>query len=269
MKTFILLALVTNLFASEGKVRNGGDISTRNILFAANNLSQYIDICLSTKSCVEEDKKDNLRQIKEVIIPSNIIFVEKPANLDFFVIDGLEKVAITSNTPGSKIYINLKRIKSMSIADATSLLIHEFGHHLGIKDHNSLDQLGVKVALNAVKSYSIYNLLGTKRFTPQLYYSKNLNPSLYILNNDNYLNISNKIEKLNLCPQNTVLNTYAIVNIFQSTLGSHDGIHLTLPIGIWLRINCVNRNGEILRHFLQDNIDLIFNMDTEIPVYID
>ncbi len=269
MKTIILLALFTNLFASEGKVRNGGDISTRNILFAANNLSQYIDICLSSNSCIEDDKKDNLRQIKEVIIPSNIIFVAKPTNPDFFVIDGLEKIAITSNIPGSKIYINLKKINSMSIADATSLLIHEFGHHLGLKNHDSLDQLGVKVALNAVKSYTIYNLLGTKRFTPQLYYSKNLNPSLYILNNNNFINISNKISKLNLCHQNTVMSTYTIVNIFQSTLGSHDGIHLTLPLGIWLRIKCTNRIGETLRYFLQNNIDLVFNMDTETPVYID
>jgi hypothetical protein len=76
----------------------------------------------------------------------------------FFIIEGQVKVAVTGLNHGDPIYINRDRLQrfdgqnrlvDMSLLETVAILVHEFGHHQGVRDHSYLDRLGAIVADSA------------------------------------------------------------------------------------------------------------------------
>lgn len=270
MKTLLILVISINLYALEGKVRNGGDIATRNFIFAAKQLSFYISKCISTKSCnVNSEEILTLESIKKITDPSLLVFVNDKNSSGIFTVNGIEKAAVTGDKPGSLIYINVNKTKGMSISNAVALLVHEFGHHLAVIDHTWLDHLGVKVGLVASESFSLYNIMGTKRFSFQIYYTNNTNPYVNLFVNDDFIDIAPEILNMKLCPSNTSLSTFEITNLFQESLGKHNGLEMEFEINLWLRITCKNLNKENLRFFIKEKINLSFDMTKDKPIFLE
>lgn len=159
MKSLIVtLALVTSLnaFAAVGgdEVRNGGGSIEQYFIYALKNLPDMIDRCVASKVCARrDDQKELLKKIKNSVhleIAADVLKFYLPADhSEFFMIDGMERLAITGSSVGSPIYYNTRLLYRLGpkagLGLAIQSLIHELGHHHGAIDHDALDLLGSEV----------------------------------------------------------------------------------------------------------------------------
>lgn len=159
MKILLMLLSLTfsfNTFARGGdEVRNGGGLIEQYFTYGLKILPYAIDRCLSTFKCVSNDaQKELLLKIKDshqLEINAGILkFYSTHPSPDFFMIDGVERLAITGNYVGSPIYYNTKMLYEnedtrIELGNAIQSLIHELGHHHGVVDHDSLELLGSAV----------------------------------------------------------------------------------------------------------------------------
>lgn len=159
MKILLMLLSLTfsfNTFARGGdEVRNGGGLIEQYFTYGLKILPYAIDRCLSTFRCVSNDaQKELLLKIKDshqLEINAGILkFYSAHPSPDFFMIDGVERLAITGNYVGSPIYYNTKMLYEnedtrIELGNAIQSLIHELGHHHGVVDHDSLELLGSAV----------------------------------------------------------------------------------------------------------------------------
>ena len=159
--TFCLSA--STALGSGGSIAgNGGGLAEKNVIFAFSNMERFVALCLETPSCrLSEDESNLLRKIKDSLAKekanANIIrFENRAPPSNFFKIEGLVRVAKTGDRVGDTIYINSvllyqanghESTVAMSIPLATAVLVHELGHHQGVKDHSNLDQLGTKLEM--------------------------------------------------------------------------------------------------------------------------
>ncbi len=165
MRLLLIIALATTGLAYAGDhVGNGGGLAEKNIILTYQKLDQFIRICLASQSCKLSDKERELLNKIMTSLPSEraqkdqIRFESERANPNFFVRDGEVRIAVTGDSVGSPIYFNTDFLytrgmsgtyEAISLADATTNLIHELGHHHGPNygDHTELDALGTKVSL--------------------------------------------------------------------------------------------------------------------------
>jgi hypothetical protein len=153
-----LFSLSTAVAGGGSDAGNGGGIAEKNMLFAYAELPHFIKLCLSTELCRTDTSENKLLAAildsidRERKVPLQFQSAQKQQNL--FLIDGLIRVAKTGDDIGDPIYINqdLLYLRSKSgdsvavdVPLATSILMHELGHHHGIKDHDALDRLGSKL----------------------------------------------------------------------------------------------------------------------------
>lgn len=170
----VVLFVSTAAYAGRDDVNNGGGLAEKNILYAVENLSQYIGLCLNSQTCkISESERELLKKISSSLPAEKqtkdlIQFVSEKAKPGFFVIGGEMKVAKTGSTVGSQIFFNLDMLYlknaagltvPMSLTEGVSHLIHEFGHHHGNLSHGDLDLLGIKVSLLLQQSIQTTPLL--------------------------------------------------------------------------------------------------------------
>jgi hypothetical protein len=154
-------------FAGGSEAGNGGGLAEKNVMYAYLELATPIDLCLASSVCrVGADEQAALRAIRgslaqEYASPGQVQFRSEKAAPGFFMVDGALRIAKTGDTVGSPIYVNLDlmypvdaagNVQPMSIALATCVLVHELGHHHGIKDHTWLDLVGSKVEALLLKT---------------------------------------------------------------------------------------------------------------------
>ncbi len=162
-----LIALMTlSLSGYGGNEKGGAGIAENNILFAYWNLEKFIELCQASSGCnVNDDEHKILNQLrenlpKERLTKDQIVFKSEAKEPGFFVVDGLIRMAKTGFKLGDVIYVNTDFLypvlalnivgvppygRPFDIAQAVSMLVHEMGHHLGIKEHTGLDLIGTKV----------------------------------------------------------------------------------------------------------------------------
>ena len=168
MKTraLILVGLLFTLSLTAGNEKGGAGIAENNILFAYWNLESYLSLCQASAGCQLTDAesktvtriKANLAEERKT--KDQIIFKSEAKEPGLFLIEGLVRIAKTGYHVGDVIYVNSDLLyppvtvnmvgvppygRPFDLPYAVSLLVHELGHHLGIKDHTSLDLLGSKV----------------------------------------------------------------------------------------------------------------------------
>ena len=138
---------------------NGGGLAEKNVTFAYMNLEKYADLCLGTGLCrLMSPEKDLLAKIRgalpaEKAKEGQIVFRSEKDKPGFFQIEGQLRVAKTGNSVGDPIYVNTDllyypvsgEMRAVDIPLSVSILVHELGHHQGVKDHAALDVLGSKL----------------------------------------------------------------------------------------------------------------------------
>ncbi len=129
--------------------------------FAYANLETFVDLCLADTACqLNPEQKQVLTKIrtslpKEKANSTQLTFASEKKNPGLFILNGELKVAKTFDEVGSIIYVNLDMIEEgpMLIQDGIAILVHELGHHHGIKDETFLDLLGLKVSFYYQQRY--------------------------------------------------------------------------------------------------------------------
>jgi hypothetical protein len=145
---------------------NGGGLAEKNMVFAFENLGEFIHFCLLSSEChVTEEERSLLLKIRSSLPKeksnSHLLNFYDGKDSAFFKIDDVVRVAKTGDHVGDSIYVNPHLLydhdaqgieHALGIPMATSVLIHELGHHHGIKDHVALDAVGTKVQLVLLKN---------------------------------------------------------------------------------------------------------------------
>lgn len=138
---------------------NGGGLAEKNVIFAYMNLEKYTDLCLESGLCrLTGPERALLTKIRgalsaEKAKEGQIIFRSEKEQPGFFEIEGQPRVAKTGNSVGDPIYVNTDllyypvsgEMRAVDIPLSVSILVHELGHHQGVKDHAALDILGSKL----------------------------------------------------------------------------------------------------------------------------
>lgn len=138
-------------------VGNGAKRSEGLFRFSYSNLDEYIQECL--RFCeLNNEEKGILSQIRESLPRERLLNADQlqfSKDQDLFTLDDqVTRIAVTGNEVGSNIFINLTLADGDQFSElgfesylamATSVLIHELGHHHGVQDHQWLDLLGTKV----------------------------------------------------------------------------------------------------------------------------
>lgn len=159
MKTLLMVLSLTfsfNTFAKGGdEVRNGGGLIEQYFTYGLKILPYAIDRCLSSFRCANSATHRELlikiRDSHRLELDAGVLkFYLAHPTPDFFMIDGVERLAITGNYVGSPIYYNMKMLYDkedtrIELGHAIQSLIHELGHHHGVVDHDSLELLGSEV----------------------------------------------------------------------------------------------------------------------------
>jgi hypothetical protein len=139
-----------------GETQNGGGAAEQNFAYAFSILSPLYKMCLATDQCVSNAAQKKILQAisdhlgVEQAVADLIRFDSGKANPARFLLNGQMRIAETSLTYGSPIYVNRDMIyrhngddvTPYSVSEAVGVLTHELGHHTGEKDHDILDLLG-------------------------------------------------------------------------------------------------------------------------------
>lgn len=156
---------------SGDRVGNGGGRGEQNFSFALLNLGKTIEFCLASNDCLSTQQEyEVLNKIyyslnEELNNPQQLIFLSGHKHPEIFMINGSIRTAVTGDKVGDTIYINTDLIYTKSyrsniimpitIPSAMGILIHELGHHHGVKDHAFLDLIGAKVKSIAYREHDI------------------------------------------------------------------------------------------------------------------
>lgn len=165
-KMFIYILFIFN-FESNSRaiggdwVGNGASFAENIFLNAFHDIEYQISLCLLSQDCfIDDESYQVLDRLKKQITQEkqqNSKLIQFLPHGPFFIIQGDVKVAVTGLKMGSTVFINRDlinqyivnpKIQPFNLQQATSILVHELGHHLGIADHHYLDQLGQRVANN-------------------------------------------------------------------------------------------------------------------------
>ncbi|MBL6991573.1 MAG: hypothetical protein ISR65_17440 [Bacteriovoracaceae bacterium] len=211
---FTLFILPLTLWSGE-REGHGGGLAEQNIMTARLHLAEFITISLSSSVVTFDDEE---REVLESILSnfeqeltSKIIFKSGTNDEVDFYIDGQLRVAKTYDYPGATIWINLDLIylekmgviRPMSLTQAVTLLVHEYGHHQKFYDHSFLDTLGAKVA--KVLQNNIYKLPLSRNYREVVVMTIDSNfeesfSSLLIRDSFDLIDVTKQLKtKLNFC----------------------------------------------------------------------
>lgn len=219
---FFMAFLFRSLVALAGGdiVGNGGGLSENNILYAFLHMKPMLESCVYTKGCgLTYPERDLLEKIyqnfDDELAGPGVRFASSKEQPDLFEVDdnGVTRTAVTGDSVGSPIYFNLERLypivngepQYVDVLTAVGFLVHELGHHHGVKDHTYLDRLGGKVRdfLGSQRWLSTdlkkfkNNQFTVSAFFPAMLYEVN---DLYISKSRMHVSVSNGYQIFDLSP---------------------------------------------------------------------
>jgi hypothetical protein len=159
----LILICACQGFTIGDDVNNGAGVAERTILYAYTKMESYLKLCLTVESCkLKPSERELLEKIlgalpAEYAVQNQIQFASEKESPGTFLINGEIKAAKTGTKIGSPIYFNRdlfttknigNHFEPLSLSNAVSLLVHEFGHHhVGKFSEGDLDLMGVKVSM--------------------------------------------------------------------------------------------------------------------------
>lgn len=165
----IAVAIISNPGTSHSAVRVTLPAYDPQILFPflLKNLEPIYELCIYESDCGLNDREKKIliriqNSLAEEARPSaNLIrFDSSSKNPNLFLLDGNIRIAVTGDDVGDPIFVNLDlafqkdrkgNVHPLRIEQVLAVLTHELGHHQGIKNHNELDILGLKVGAHLIK----------------------------------------------------------------------------------------------------------------------
>ncbi len=156
----VMLSLMTFSSFARDEVGNGAGLYENRVALIWEKLPgyfeqtlEYAELDLEQKEIILElvGKWENLNKETEIKFENQD---------DRFFIDGEYRFAMTGSSINSPIIFNLEKLYQVELSDLNfsliSILVHELGHKIGLKNHFQLDILGNKVAMASVQSHQIF-----------------------------------------------------------------------------------------------------------------
>jgi hypothetical protein len=171
LSILLLLAVISSPSHGGTIVGNGAGLVEGNFVFALRMLPQLLDSCLKEAECYQSSSDQAaLQEILVVVkkglkspISKKIQFVSEVANPGFFTtaFNQTDRIAQTCLQSDCPIYINSdllysKREPALNYGMIVAVLVHEFGHQAGYKDHTYLDSLAANVRSLAESKHISY-----------------------------------------------------------------------------------------------------------------
>jgi hypothetical protein len=264
--SILLLSLVTPARDPGDWVGNGASFSENLVLFAFENLEFYLRSCLIDSKCLSESQNIDPRKpdvIKNILMSiqqektMNPNMIQFASQSSLFIIDGKYKVAVTGLRKGDTVFVNRdmlyeldsnNKTKAISLLQLVSILIHEFGHHQGIVDHQYLDKIGSLVA-NQTRFESVFIQLhpqipnlGVQFVSPKI---ANIAPSkLALMDDEKFLDLTGIVNQIVQCPKINSLSTRVVSTNLWNVYWQNP-MSLRSHLISYLALKCEKENGEI------------------------
>ncbi|MDZ4661695.1 MAG: hypothetical protein SGJ18_08750 [Pseudomonadota bacterium] len=156
--TGLFLLISTPAWSGGDVVNNGAGLAETRFIIVYTNLEAHIELCVLSKTCrltaIESELLKKIYHSIETERKTKDQLQFRSQKDEDFEIDGQMKVAKTGSHIGDIIYINLNMIyeknaegaeQPLSDSETLAILVHEMGHHHGVKDEILLDSLAAKV----------------------------------------------------------------------------------------------------------------------------
>lgn len=286
MKSVTLLLMLvsylpSSIFAGD-EVNNGGGLAEKNIQFAYLNMGFYINLCLNTANCKTTSAEQTLLNKIRNGLPAEyqntrqLQLKSEIANPGTFIIDQELKLAVTGGKIGSAIYVNTdliytkdnrQQLIAMSIAEAVTMLIHEFGHHHDNADHNYLDRLGIKVSM------AIHQNILQTQLLPHSGKIKSLvingqeiqsHPQILIYLDQQIIDATAIFKRSIRCPIIPIIS--GIPHVPGATFSNKKARGSTFHNMYWLRID--KENGNTFKYKLKGNLAAYCKKNSKVDNYI-
>ncbi len=279
----LLVFFITVSIKAADEVNNGGGIGEKNVIYAYNNFLQLSGICLHSPLCHLSKYEQNLLERiykaypQEKANPNQLIFMSERHHPGWFIIDGEIKIAKTGNKVGDPIYINtdllhLKnqhgRVTPLSIPQAISLFVHEFGHHHGEYDHIRLDLLGNKVSMMLQQNIHVAQVLPHDDSVKVLVINEHNThsfPQVLIYVQDEFINASKVFKKSLKCPLLPLISSFP--NIPGATLSRGKPKGATYHNLYWLKLK--KYRGKVYKLTLKGNVAMYCKKNASLNDYSD
>lgn len=252
-------------------VGNGGGKAEADFNYTYKKLHKFISDCISTYSCMVNDRQRALlhKIMRISLINQNkkdkLIFIDEHLMPGFFndENDPQVRVAKTGFEEDSPIFINLDIIYNHStqlldIPAIVAILIHEIGHQTGIKEHALLDDLGATVRnfLNAEKlqsKISVYD--NSVTMTAFNFNNKDVYSELNLSYRGINLEFSTRVvEQAKCSKEGTELVGLKIENLsFRRTKNVRTG--KLIRTRAWITLNCMSKDLSIVEEEKDLSVD--------------
>ena len=245
IKYFLVGFLFLSLGISQGiagvQVGNGGGLAEKYVLFAYQNLGNSIAQFLLSRNPQDVTEYTVLHNIEaslhdEYQNKNQIQFVSESEHPGFFDTAEPNRIAKTGDNVGDVIYINRGQLypngAPVSLATATQILVHEFGHHHQVFDHQYLDKLGAEVGQTILEN-SLEAKFNTAEYNYKAMYLRVPGDSLLVTDGESFVNLSENLNVPDLwCNPGEGLARYTVTNLFWSSQ-STQGRAAAVPHARW------------------------------------
>jgi hypothetical protein len=243
IKLLLTLSLfITSLSYAGDEVGNGAGLYENRTTYIFQTLNRYINQSLKFGEFNQEELRIlELIQlnIKDIQSLSKLVFKSQD---DSFLIDGEFRLAYTGNKIGASINFNIDKLYLIPIKELNqvliSILVHEFGHLLGIEDHFYLDHLGNKVSEYSIQDHSIYytDIVNKNEYIEVLsQFDRTKSDIIFYIKDNKVFDIGNLIRDKMLCD-----GTYHAFNFHRSRINN--------LIEGTLQFNCKSLNKSRIQH---------------------
>lgn len=279
---FTLYFYSTTLFsmvsiADEGRVGNGSGEAERNIAFAMGRMDKTLTHLIGRPTIFTIEEYKILESLSANLLPTaqrleQLHFSSEKEKPGFFSINGNLKVAKTWTDRGAPIFFNTDLLYTKdyqgdiipySIAQATSLLIHELGHQVGIVDCHMLDRLATKVELEMREQMQELKFnLGSHRitvsYTGYVDQEKKQQSIFTVASSDHLIDLTDYLYQQIKCPSQVLneLVSLKLENIHRTLNFTSTENELTQSIELWARIRCQGESGQSFASYQQVQLKL-------------
>lgn len=151
-------------------IGNGAGLAEQNVQYMLRQLDRHLVMCLNDHSCLSSSRdKGVLRKLLDLSLTKRgktdaVLFLN---GADFETVfantgDTDQRIAKTGFSPKFPVFINVSAIYKNGLESDLSyilgLLVHEFGHQLGIASHTYLDSLAASIRSSFDRFYRVYAL---------------------------------------------------------------------------------------------------------------
>jgi len=245
-------------------IGNGGGLAEQNFNYALVSLGAAIELCLNTGGVVPDSEEDQvLRRVGRALREEQagglrLHFVSEKEKPGTFLLDGEVRVAKTGDRVGDGIWINLDFLYGqnssgqwepmMGLPTMSAILVHELGHHLGIRDHQLLDRAGARVRRSLESDTLKASLRPDQNLTLSVINGLGDQGRVLWILEDSFTvtDLSEQMARGVGCPlPSEVMENYRISNLYweRGRIDTAQGVYLQ-PFRTWVKVSCRRSPGD-------------------------